>query len=210
MLGDLKLIAALVAAAVALAGCGGDDDEPEVPPVDRKPERPEQVSGLPSGWTVEENKAQGFELGAPPGWRSGGDCLKGGAPAGPVTILCSPDKLVTLSVAADRTDEALELEPGEFAVRTMVGLAEGYDRLEPGKPRPFKARYPGASVEGTGEAVGTGVRQDVTVVVVRREGAANFTAVIAANADKPTEPAVKLAEEALTTLRSQPVGVPDG
>jgi hypothetical protein len=209
MLGDLTLVAAVATAVMALAGCG-DDDEPTAPPVERKPEKPERVAGLPAGWTVEENKAQGFGLGAPPGWRAGGDCFKGGLAPGSVTILCSPDRLVTLSVSADRTDEALELEPGEFAVRTMEGLADSYDGLELGKPRPFKARYPGASVDGAGKAVGTGVPQDVTVVVLRREGAANFAAVIAANADQPTEPAVTLAEESLTTLRSQPLGAPSG
>jgi hypothetical protein len=205
----LRVIAVAIAVGAALGGCGSDD-EPEAPPVERRPEKPEEVRDLPPGWTVEENKAQGFELGAPPGWRSGGDCLKGQGAAPSVTILCSPDRLVTLSVSADRTDEALELKPGDFAVRTMEGLAESYDGLEPGAPKRFDAGYDGASVEASGKAVGTGVRQDVTVVVLRREGAANFTAVIAANAEKPTEPAVKLAKESLRTLRSKPVTVPSG
>ena len=54
------------------------------------------------------------------------------------------------------------------------------------------------------------MNQNVQVVVLRRDGVANFTAVIAANADKPTEPATKLADKALETLRSQPVGAPSG
>lgn len=212
MLGALKLPAALASVAL-LAGCGGDgDEEPADDPVEpQKAERPQKVHGLPHGWSVERNEAQGFSLGAPPGWRSADDCLKGGAAAVPtVTILCSPDKLVTLSVSADRTDEAFELKPGEFATRTMTGLADSYDGLDPGKAKPFKAHYPGATVEGRGEALGTGVRQDVSVVVLRRDHVANFTAVIAANADKPTQQAVKLAEESLTTLRSAPVGAPSG
>lgn len=201
-------------ALLAIAGCGGDDDGPEgsngPEQEPEKVERPEQVKGLPAGWELERNSAQGFSLGAPPGWREGGDCLGGGAAPGAVTILCSPDRLVTLSVQADRTDEALELDPGEFASRTMTGLADSYDGLEPGKPRPFKARYEGASVAGEGRAVGSRVEQDVQVVVLRRDGVANFTAVIAANAEKPTGPAVELAEKALETLRSQPVGAPSG
>lgn len=202
------VIAALAGAALLAGGCGsGSEEAPSQP---RPPEKAESVGGLPPGWTVAEDAAQGFALGAPPGWREGGDCLKAGGEPGNVTVLCSPDKLVTLSVSADRTNEALELEPGEFAVRTLEGLADSYDGLEPGEPKPFRGHYDGASVTGSGEAVGTGVRQDVTVVVLRREGAANFTAVIAANAEQPTEPAVKLAGEALETLRSQPVGAPVG
>lgn len=211
MRASLMLMAALAVAAL-LAGCG-DEDDPAAggePSGTRPPEEPESVEGLPAGWTEEENEAQGFALGAPPGWRSGGECLESGAEAVSVTILCSPDKLVTLSVSADRTDEALELSPEDFAVRTMTGLADSYEGLEPGKPEGFKGHYEGATVEGSGKAVGTGVDQDVTVTVLRRAGVANFTAVIAANADKPTQPAVELATEALDTLRSQPVRVPSG
>jgi hypothetical protein len=211
MLKRLVLVAAL--SSLALAACGGDDsssEQPDEPETEPKAERPEEVKGLDQGWEVERNTAQGFSIGAPPGWRKAGDCLGGGLAPGSVTILCSPDKLVTLSIQADRTDEALELDPGEFATRTMTGLADSYDGLESGKPKPFKAHYEGAVVAGEGKAVGSGVDQDVQVVVLRRDGVANFTAVIAANADKPTGPAVKLAEEALETLRSQPVGAPRG
>ncbi len=214
MFGDLRFGVSLACLAL-LAGCGGDDDgdgdAPEEATSPPNVEQPEQVGGLQRGWTVERNSAQGFSLGAPPGWREGADCLRGGAEApGGVTIMCSPDKLVTLSVSADRTNEALEVDPAEFAARTLTGLADSYDELEPGKVKPFKGHYDGASVEGTGKAVGTGVNQNVQVVVLRRDGVANFTAVIAANADKPTEPAAKLANEALETLRSQPVGAPSG
>jgi hypothetical protein len=211
MLSGYARAAALVC--LVLAGCGGDDEAPGGSAgggADGGLEEPEQVKGLPAGWTVERNEAQGFALGAPPGWGRGAECLAGGAELGPVTILCSPDKLVTLSVQADRTNEALELEPEAFASRTMEGLADSYEGLEPGKPEPFKAHYDGAAVSGQGRAVGSGVMQDVRVVVLRREGAANFTAVIAANAEKPTGPAVKLAEQALRELRSQPVGAPSG
>jgi len=213
MRGARRILGTALAAGALLAGCGGDGDETTTtaaPAEPEAPEKPERVAGLPRGWTVERNAAQGFSLGVPPGWRKGGACLESKAPEVPVTILCSPDKLVTLSISADRTGEALELDPGEFAVRAMAGLADSYEGLEPGEPKPFRARYEGASVKGTAKAFGTGVRQRVTVVVLRRDDVANFTAVIAANADQPTGPAVRLAEQALGTLRSQPVGPPGG
>lgn len=200
-----RLLPLVLGAVLLAAGCG--DDEPSPPPQpDPKPEKPEEVSGLPAGWTVERNSAQGFSLGAPPGWRSGAECLKKGGGDVTVTILCSPDRLVTLSISADRTADALELGPEAFAARTMDGLGDSYDGLEAGKPKRFSAHYPGAIVEGSGKAVGTGVPQDVSVVVLRRDHVANFTAVIAANASQPTGPAVALATQALKTLRSEPVG----
>jgi len=196
----------LMLGAVLLAGCGDDAEETSTTGPPPKPEKAEQVQGLPAGWTIERNPAQGFSLGAPPGWRQGTDCFAKGGVELPTTILCSPDKLVTLSISADRTADALELDPKEFAARTMEGLGDSYDGLQSSKPKPFKAHYPGAIVEGTGTAAGTGVPQDVSVVVLRRDDVANFTAVIAANAGQPTGLAAGLAEDALTTLRSQPVG----
>jgi hypothetical protein len=205
-----RAAAPLVACVVALslaslaAGCGEKDEPPPAPPL--VVEKAERVEELPRGWTLVRSPQQGLRLGAPPGWRRAGECLPQGVPPGEVTVICSPDKLVTLSVSADRSAEALELEPDEFATRALAGLGRsGYRQdLEPSDPKPFRARYAGARVDATGTAAGTGVRQNVSVIVLRREGIATFTAVIAANAERPTEPAVKLAEQALTTLRSQP------
>ena len=202
------MAASVGVAAALLTGCG-ERDEPatESTTTVTKPETAESVGKLPPGWTVTRNAAQGFELGSPPGWREGRACLRGGTRAPTTTVMCSPDELVTLTISADRTNEALEIDPVDFAARTLTGLGEGYKNgLEPGKAKPVKGHYGGAEVSATGTALGTAVRQDVTVVVVRRESVANFTAVIAANAEQPTAPAVKLAEHALRTLRSQPLG----
>ncbi len=198
--------ASVLALALAMVGmgasCGGP--EAEEPPA-RPPESAESVPELPPGWTQLENEAQGFALGVPPGWRRGGDCLGGATEPDPTTTLCSPDRLVTLRISSDRTNEALELSPGKFALRVLEGLGEAaYDRLRPGKPQPFKGHYDGAKVTGAGTSRASGVRQDVAVVVLRRDRLANFTAVIAANADRPTGPAVTLAERSLRTLRSRP------
>jgi hypothetical protein len=192
------------ALAAALGGCG-EKEEPEVRPPPRPPERSERVPKLPSAWTEAGNEEQGFALGVPPGWKRGRDCLPHGRRPGATTVLCSPDKLVTLSVSADRSDEALELAPGAFAVRATKRLGEErYPRgLEAGRPRRFGTHYNGVVVRAQGKAA-TGVEQDVSVVVLRRAGIANFTAVIAANAGKPTGPAVGLAERGLRSLRSQP------
>ena len=188
--------------------CGGSDDDADSmsSTTASEPETAEHVGKLPKGWTAARNPDLGFEMGRPPGWPEGRDCLRKGADPGTATVMCSPDELVTLSVSADRTDEAFEIGAAEFAGRTMAGLGDSYeDGLDPRKPKPVKGHYEGASVTAQGTAMATGVDQDVTVVVLRRDSVANFTAVIAANADKPTAPAVRLAERALQTLRSQPV-----
>jgi len=204
---------ATIAAAVAIvalgtgSGCDGDDETTTASTTTAsEPETAEHVDKLPKGWKVARNPELGFEMGRPPGWPDGRDCLRKGADPGTATVMCSPDELVTLSVSADRTDEAFQIEEGEFAERTMQGLGDSYEGgLDPRAPKPVKGHYDGAAVTARGTAAATGVNQDVTVVVLRRDAVANFTAVIAANAHKPTTPAVKLAERALRTLRSQPV-----
>lgn len=187
------------------AGCG-EREEPEPGPP-RVAETAEAVPELPRGWTVANSRSQGLRLGAPPGWRRGERCLPRGVGTRSATVLCSPDRLVTLSISADRSDESLELAPDQFALRTLAALGErGYrSELKSSEPRRFRARYEGARVDATGVAARTGVRQDLSLVVLRREGVATFTAVIAANAERATGPAVRLAERALRTLRSRPV-----
>ena len=206
MAGGLRGGAATAAAIVAglVAGCGGSDPDPGPQAEPRPREKAEGLPELPEGWTKLENKSQGLAFGVPPGWKRGTDCLRGGTTPGTTSVICSPDKLVSLAVTADRSEQALELPPAEFAVRTMEGLeTEGYRSLDPEKPKDFKGHYNGTSLKASGKAA-TGVRQNVKVVVLRRDDYANFTAVIAANAERPTGPAVELAERSLRTLRSQP------
>lgn len=190
--------------ALGIAACG-ERDEPEpittTPPV----ERAEKVPKLRQKWKVERNGKHGFALGVPPGWHRGRKkChVRDVSPA--ATVLCSPDRLLTLTITADRTDEALELATANFAVRVMAGLSKNYQTpLDAGKPKPFRGHYDGAKVGATGRAA-KGVREDVSVIVLRREGLVTVTAVVAAHATKATGTHKRFAERALRTLRTRPV-----
>jgi hypothetical protein len=187
-----------VAVAASLAGCGDDDDAPEPPPVERRTETPEKLPKLPRGFERHVNRANGLALGRPPGWKA--------TNRGATTLLRAPDRLVVMSLSADRTDEALAADPRELATRTFQAL-EGYKgTLDPSRPRPFKHRYEAFAVKGKGVAASTGVRQRLRLIVLRRKGAVVMTAVIAENSEVKAPAEVDQAIEALRTLRTRPVG----
>lgn len=192
----IPLLVLCLLAAALLGACGSDDPEP-APRAGRTVETAHELPKLPRGWTPYANAAAGFALGRPPGWAVQGE--------GIVARLTAPDELVAMTLSADRTSEALALEPGDYATQTLAAL-EGYERpLEPSAARPFPHRYEAAQTHASGVAAGSGVRQDVRVVVIRRAGLATVTAVMAANAKRAPAAEVADALQALRTLRTRPV-----
>ena len=192
------LLAACATAALAVAGCGGDGEEaPATPDRPQAVEAADELPALPRGWEPFANPGAGVALGRPPGWKADED--------GTVTRLTAPDELVVVSISADRTNEAFDLPPGEFARQTAAALTGYREPLEPSRPKPFRHRYDGAQVAARGVAAKSGVRQDVRVVVIRRDGLAVVTAVVAANAEPGSAAEVRAALQALETLRTRPV-----
>lgn len=206
-LSSIPLTSCLAVVASLVAGCGSGGDSEDASTEARPAESAERVGDLPQGWETISNDTQGFEIGAPPGWGEGEACgPQAPAARGGTTLLCSPDRLVTVNVSVDRTSEALDLSPDESATRMLEAIsAQSFEgKLEPAKPRLVKGHYDGASVESEGRS--GDLRQTVEVVVLQREQLAAISAVIAANAEENAEAGVKLAEQALGTLRTQPVG----
>ena len=188
-----RALAALVLAAVLTAGCGSNDPpDPDPRPVETVEKSPK----LPDGWTRHTNDAGGFELGLPRGWKA--------VNRGTTTRVTSFDELVVLSIAPDRTNEALEYDLEEFATGTL-GALQGYEDELKGKARPYKHRYDGAAIEANGVRAAGGGKQDVAVIVLRRPKLALFTIVEQANASAASDPAKDLAAEVIETLRSQPI-----
>jgi hypothetical protein len=190
--------AVIVLTALAIAACGDDDsDEPAPPPAPPPEETRHRVPELSPGWKVHVNRAGGFALGIPPGWKAEDKRAS--------TSVRSFDRLVAVSITPDRTPEALEIPLEDFASRALVALP-GFEReLDPGPPRRFRGRYQGVEVRAAGTAAESGVRQHVRLVVLRRDAIATFTVVIAVSTRPSARPSNRLAERMLRTLRSRPI-----
>ncbi len=193
----MRIRALLVPVVVVLlvVGCGsGEDSAPA--PGERKDETADKLPDLKRGYEEFVNRGVGIAFGRPPGWSA--------KSKGVTTTLTAPDGLVSATISVDRTDDALEVDPKEFAARTAE-LVPGYKAaLEPAKPRPFGHRYDGAIAEAEGIAEKSGVRQRVYVVVLEREGVAVVTAVIAENIARNASAEADQALAAIKTLRTRP------
>lgn len=191
---------ALLIALALLGGCGADDTAEE-PGGARPTELADPLPKLPRGWEPYVNRSGGFALGRPPGWSARDE--------GATALLRSPDRLVAVTVSADRTSEALELPPERYARRVFRALA-GY-RGEPKPSAPARLRgspYKGAQVSGEAVAAESGVRQDVRVAVLQRPELVTFTVVVGANARRASSAQKEDALRVARSVRSRPSGAP--
>ena len=193
-------VAALIAV-VALAGCGGsDDDAPSTTttttaPAPSKPETIDHVPKLPGTWHKHVNERGGFALGLPRGWKP--------RDVGAGTLVRSYDHLVAISITSDRRPDALAEPLDEFTSATASSLRGFRGELKTKAVRSYDHHYYAAEVRARGTAKG-GVDQRLSVIVLRRDGTAQLTAVIAANAKHSADESLHLAKRIVATLRTRP------
>jgi hypothetical protein len=142
----------------------------------------------------------GYAIGIPPDWKLEGN--------GGKVLIRSPSHLLAVTLAVDRNPVALALPSGEFATRALAAIPGFRSHLSPSKPKPFA----GTPLEATrttaqGTTKATGIRERVTVVVLRRAGSVNYTVAVVGNLRhgySKRDRAVAL--RMVRTLRDQPVG----
>ena len=181
------LLAALL---LGVPGCGDDEEEPE--------ERSDRPAAPPSGWRTVENGPAGFTLAVPRSWRARTN--------GNVTLIRSEDRLVVVTIAADRSKAAKELAPATYARRTVEALP-GFEgsisiRVRPVRGSPYRT----ARVEASGTVRTSRRAQRITVVAFQRPGQATYAAVVFRNPrfdPRFDEPALS---RMLRTLRARPPG----
>ena len=163
----MRAIALLLAALIAATGCGDDDERSGSP--DPATERSDRPAKPPPGWKTFANRRAGFTLSLPPGWRA--------RTRGSATLIRSGDRLLALTVAADRSEAGRELRPRRYARRAFRALP-GFRRLRRTGTRSVRGSpYPTARVEGRGTLARRRQRQQITVAVFRRPGRVTYAAV---------------------------------
>jgi hypothetical protein len=182
-------------ALVAAAGCGGDDgSEAEAP--EPRAETVDPLPKLPDDWKRYVNHREGFAIGRPPGWK---------AERRPkVTLLRSPDRLVAVSISADRSPQAVEISLRDYAPQVVEAL-RGFENLKPGEPRFFEHRYQGVRVSATARARDSDIRQRLIFIGLRRDRLVTYGVLIARNAEHDSGFYGSQAIRMVRTLRGRPV-----
>jgi hypothetical protein len=160
------LVAALVAGLIG-AGCG-DEDEFTGSPNPAK-EQSDPPAKPPPGWRTFKNPRAGFTLSVPPGWLA--------RARGSATLIRSPDRLVAVTVAADRSEAARTVPPRRYALRTFRALP-GFRDLKANAFRKVKrSPYPNARVDGAGTFARRHQRQRITVAAFGRPRRVTYTVI---------------------------------
>jgi ketosteroid isomerase-like protein len=196
----IRRLAGVLLLALAIAGCGGSDDEtpssttttaPKPPPKETR----DALPGKPEDWQPYVNERGGYALRLPRGWKAEAD--------GPQTLIRSYDRLVAISIAADRSDAARQTEISDYATNTADDLRGFEDGFDATGTRPFEHDYEGIEVFGTGTSR-DGVDQEASVIVLRRGDVATVSVVLAANAKPAARKSERIARRAIVTLRTRP------
>lgn len=175
--------------AACLAACG--DDSPE-----RPNEAADQSTAPPAGWRTVRNEAAGFTIAVPRSWAA---ATKRGA-----TLIRSKDKLVAVTVAADRSAAGQQDEPAEYA-REVIAALPGFEGAVSVKDaRIAGSPYETAIAAGSGTVRTSGVAQRIEVAAFHRPGQVTYSAVIFRNARARPVPGRATVARMLRTFRAQP------
>ncbi len=179
-------------------GCGGSSSSTTASTTTGPNETAQKLPKLPPGWRAHRDTNVGYAIGIPPGWKTASQRRS--------VLFRSPDHLVAVTLAANRDPAVFETSPEKFAAQALGGLPGFKVPLNPGKVRPF-AGTPLKAVQtsASGSQAG-GLKENATLVVLRRDHLTNYTVAVLANSQQAgasVDRAVAL--RMIQTLRDQPV-----
>lgn len=173
---------------VLVAGCGGSDSGSGNPP-DPQRESLERPAAPPAGWRVVGNREAGLSVSAPRTW-----------PArirGPATLIRSEDRLLAVSLTADRSEGGRGLSAQSYARRTLLALP-GFRRA-----RPVRLGQVARSPYGSFEVQAKADRRRVRVAAFQKPRRVTYTAVAFSNAGVAPQANDATLQRILASLRGR-------
>ena len=158
---------ALVAAVSLVAGCDGEEKERGTL------ERPGRAATPPPGWRTVSNRGARFTIAVPRRWSA--------RPRRNSTLIRSDDRLVVVTVAADRGQEGRDMPPARYARLTLQNLPAFEGRVSPSTRRVRGSPYRSALVHAIGTVHASKRPQRITVAAYRRPGRVTYAAVVFRN-----------------------------
>ena len=176
-----------MAMTVLAAGCGGDDDAGD------RAARADRPVDPPRGWRTVKNGQAGFTIAAPRRWTA--RTRKG------ATVIRSDDRLVVMTLAADRGREGKQARPASYARRALESLPEFEGGVSAQARRVRGSPYDSARVEGIGTLRTARRPQRITVAAFTRRGRATYAAVVFRNPRATPRFDERAVDRMLRTLR---------
>jgi hypothetical protein len=120
------------------------------------------------------------------------------------TLVSSPERLVAVTIAADRGPQGRSTPPGDYAEQTLSSLP-GFEGSVSASPRRVRGSpYRSARVDGAGTVGRTRRPQRITVAVFMRPGVVTYAVVAFRNATATSGTDEVTLTRMLPTLRGQP------
>jgi hypothetical protein len=186
----IRTIPVLAALLLVAAGCGHDGDSKTVKEHADAPARP------PARWKTVRNRDAGFTLSVPKSWTAR---VKAAA-----TLIRSKDKLLVITIAADRGESGRELSPTQYARRTLDSLPDFEGSVRPRARRVRGSPYRSSRVDGLGTLRTSKRAERITVVAYKRPGQVTYALVAFANSKIPSDFFAARLRRILRSFRAQP------
>ena len=189
----LTSIVAVLALALVLAGCS-DDEEGDIKSL--AVERADRPADPPPGWRTVRNAAAGFTISAPQAWQATESRRR--------TLIRSDDRLVAISISADRTVPGRELPAKPYARRTIRTLPRFTGVVRRRVTRVPGSRYESALLGATGTVSPSDLSQRISVAIYRRPGRVTYGVLVFRNAGVKPRFHDRTIDRMLRSFRAQP------
>lgn len=189
-----RTTAALLALTLLGAGCADDEEKAErKSPQAERADRPAQP---PHGWRTVRNARAGFTIAIPRRWTASSRRGR--------TTARSDDRLVAVSISADRTARGRQLSPAQYARRTIRTVPDFAGTVGKRVSRVRGSPYDSAMLTATGTVSPSNLSQRISVVIFQRRGRVSYGLLVFRNAGVQPRFNDRTINRMLRTFRAQP------